>query len=209
MTKESGDEKLRLLVARLNTQQEKQAGQIDILCNDFVAAHRHFIKGLNAISFAADFYEAIAGTTALNDLLRTAGTLIREHIPEANVVFFLRREKNFELHIFEDEEPIGLEEKRIENCFTTELVDNIAKSNKICALDDMLELGLQASPSLLSKISAYAVPLSASGSAMGFILLYRPAENLLCEEQVKHISAISPGLSRSITSCRALACSDC
>jgi len=207
VTKKTDDEKLRLLVARLNAQQEKQARQIDILCNDFIAAHRHFIKGLNAISFAADFYEAIAGVTDLNDLLHTASTLIREHIPEANVVFFLRREKNFELHIFEDEEPIGPEEKRIENCFTTELVDNITKSNKICTLDDMLQMGLQANPSFLSKISAYAVPLSTGGSPLGFILLYRSAENLLNAEQVKHISSISTGLSRSIAACRVLASS--
>ena len=140
MNDERRNKRLRLLITRLNKERKKQAKQIDILCNDFVAAQKDFIKALNTIGFAADFYEAIAGLTELNELLCTAGNLIKGQIPDANVAFFLlaptiaegRQHGNFELHIFESDQPIDLEDRRIENFFTAELVGNIAKSNRIC-----------------------------------------------------------------------------
>ena len=38
--------RVRLLVKKLNTKRKKQAQKIDILCNDFIAAQRDFIKNL-------------------------------------------------------------------------------------------------------------------------------------------------------------------
>ena len=89
MNDERRNKRLRLLITRLNKERKKQAKQIDILCNDFVAAQKDFIKALNTIGFAADFYEAIAGLTELNELLCAAGNLVKDQIPDANVAFFL------------------------------------------------------------------------------------------------------------------------
>ncbi|GAH10763.1 unnamed protein product, partial [marine sediment metagenome] len=36
--------RLRLLVSKVNKQRKKQAQKIDILCNDFIAAQKDFIK---------------------------------------------------------------------------------------------------------------------------------------------------------------------
>ena len=212
MNDERRNKRLRLLITRLNKERKKQAKQIDILCNDFVAAQKDSIKALNTIGFAADFYEAIAGLTELNELLCTAGNLIKGQIPDANVAFFLlaptiaegRQHGNFELHIFESDQPIDLEERRIENFFTAELVGNISKSNRICTIEDMLGMGLAGSPACLEKISTAAIPLSTPASSMGFVLIYRSSRNQLTADELKAVSQITPGLGRSIASCRDL-----
>ncbi|MBE3144101.1 MAG: hypothetical protein IMZ61_09295 [Planctomycetes bacterium] len=212
MNDERRNKRLRLLISRLNKERKKQAKQIDILCNDFVAAQKDFIKALNTIGFAADFYEAIAGLTELNELLFAAGNLIKDQIPDANVAFFLlapstaegMQHDNFELHIFESDQPIDLEDRRIENFFTAELVGNIAKSNRICTIEDMLAMGLAGSPVCLEKISTAAIPLSTPASSMGFVLIYRSSRNQLTADELKAVAQITPGLGRSIASCRAL-----
>lgn len=200
------------MISRLNKERKKQAKQIDILCNDFVAAQKDFIKALNTIGFAADFYGAIAGLTELNELLFAAGNLVKDQIPDANVAFFLlapsiaegMQPDNFELHIFESDQPIDLEDRRIENFFTAELVGNIAKSNRICTIEDMLGMGLAGSPACLEKISTAAIPLSTPASSMGFVLIYRSSRNQLTADELKAVAQITPGLGRSIASCRAL-----
>jgi len=209
---ERRNKRLRQLISRLNKERKKQAKQIDILCNDFVAAQKDFIKALNTIGFAADFYGAIAGLTELNELLWAAGNLVKDQIPDANVAFFLLAPSiaegvqgdNFELHIFESDQPIELEDRRIENFFTAELVGNIAKSNRICTIEDMLGMGLAGSPACLEKISTAAIPLSTPGSSTGFVLIYRSSRNQLTADELKAVAQIMPGLGRSIASCRAL-----
>ncbi len=201
---------LRLLIGRLNKERKKQARQIDILCNDFVVAQKEFIVSLKAISFTANFYESITGLADLNELLVTAAKNIQSQIEGTNVVFFLRRENNFEMHIFDSiesidflaQEAIENNDRRIENFFTAELVDNIAASRWICSVDDMLAMGLQCSGSCLEKISAAAVPLSSNSGSLGFILLYRCSQKPLVPDEISCIGQISTGLSRSITACR-------
>ena len=93
--------KLRLLVRKVNKARKQQGRKIDILCNDFIAAQREFIKRLETINFAANFYEAIIGANDLNSLFYIAGELIKTKIPEANVAFFKRNQKDFKLHVSE------------------------------------------------------------------------------------------------------------
>jgi hypothetical protein len=195
--------RLRLLVSELNKERKKQAKKIDILCNDLIAAQREFIKRLDTISFTANFYEAIVGTTDLSTLILTAGKLIKDETPNSNVAFLLRQGESFELHMFESDQPITLEKQHLENCFTAELVSNICKSNKICTLDDMFAMGLEGKLTVLNKISAVTIPLGRLGSSLGFILIYRSSQNKLTPDELKNIAAIAPGLSRAIQSCQA------
>ena len=196
--------RLRLLIKKLNKDRKKQALKTDILCNDLIAAQRNFIRRLNTISFAANFYESIIGTTDLSGLLYTTVKLIKEKNADVNVTFFLRQSDNFELHMFQSEQPIILEKQQLENSFTPELMDNICKSNKICTLDDMFAMGLEGNLIGLNKISAVTIPLGLLGSSLGFILIYCSSENKLTADEVSNISAITCGLSRAIESCRAL-----
>ncbi len=195
--------RLRLLIKKLNKERKTQAKKIDILCNDLIAAQREFIKKLDTISFTANFYEAIIGTTDLSSLLLIADKLIKEEIPDANVAFLLRQADSFELHMSEKDKPITLEKQQLENCFTPELVDNICKSNKLCTLDDMFAMGLQGNLISLNKISAVTVPLSRLSSSLGFILIYRSSANKLTADELNNISAVTCGLSRAIAFCQA------
>ena len=197
-------ERLRRLFSKLNKERKKQAKKIDILCKDLIAAQRDFIKRLGTIGFTANFYESIVGMTDLSALLYTAAKLIRKQIADLSVAFFLRKQDNFELHLFGSERPIVLEKQGLENCFTTELVDNICKSNKLCTLNSLLEMGLQGSPAMLNKISAATVPLDQFGTSLGFILVYRSSENELTAEELDNVSAVTCGLSRAIQSCQVL-----
>lgn len=196
--------RLRLLTKQLNKKRKQQAKKTDILCNDFIAAQKEFIKKLNIISFTASFYESIIGTTDLNSLLYTTVRLIKDRVDDANITFFLRQAENFELHIFENAKPITFEKQHMENCFSPELMDNICRSNKICNLEDMFAMGLQGNLVGLNKISAVTVPLGRPGSSLGFILIYRSSENKVTADDLKNIFAVTSGLSRAIQSSREL-----
>jgi hypothetical protein len=195
--------RLRVLIHKVNKQRKKQAQKIDILCNDFIAAQKDFIKRLDTISFTANFYESIVGTGDLNELLYTAGKLIQEEITNSNVAFFLRQTEGFKLHIFESSDGAG-EQQHIENYFTAELVDNICKSNKPCTLNNLFAMGLEGNLGPLNKISAVTIPLSHLGSSLGFILIYRSVENKLTESELNNVCAVTRGLSQAIASCQAL-----
>lgn len=193
---------MRLLIKKLNQERKRQAKKIDIICNDLIAAHRSFIRTLNAITFAADFYKSIMGTTDLGRLLHTASKLIKDEIGDVNVSFFLRQADSFELHMFESDKPIVLEKQRLENHFTTELVEDISKSNKLCTLEDMFAMGLQANLTELNIISAVTIPLDGLGLPLGFILIYRSSENELKVDELNKITPVTPGLSRAIQACQ-------
>jgi len=196
--------RLRLLAKRLNKDRRKQAKQIDILCNDFIAAQRDFIKKLNAVSFAATFYESIIGATDLSSLLYAAVRLVKEEIDDANVTLFLRRADDFELHIFESSTPIAFEKQSLENCFNPDLMDNICKANNVCDLNDMFAMGLQGNLVGLNKISAVTVPLGRLGSSLGFILIYRSSQNKIAANELTNVCAVTSGLSRAIQCCQEL-----
>lgn len=196
--------RLRLLIGRLNKERKTQGKKIDILCNDLIAAHRDFIKKFDTLSFKANFYESIVGITNLNKLFDTVCRFIEDEIPDVNTTLFLRKPEGFELHISQSHQPITLKKQPLEDCFTAELVDCICKSNKICTLDDMFAMGLQANPTMLSKTSPLTIPLGQLGSSLGFLLLYRSSEKKLTHDELKNISAITPGLSLAIESCQAL-----
>jgi len=200
MDRKQRDRRLRLLIRKLNKERKKQAKKTDILCNDFISAQADFIKRLNTINFTANFYEAILGATDLRSLLYTAGKLIKDEIPESNATFFVLQQDKFELYMFESDQPITLEKQHLENRFTPELVDNICKSNKLCALDDMFAMGLQDNLVRLSNISAVTVPLCRFGSSLGFILIYRLSPQKLTPDELKNITAVNCGLSRAIQS---------
>ena len=178
--------------------------QIDILCNDFIAAQRGFMQTLKTIGFSADLQESIAGLTDLNQVLCAAGNLIQGQVRDANIAFFLMESGHLESHIFESSPPTELGEGQIETIFTAELVDNIVKSNRICTVEDMLGMGLQCSPACIEKISAAAMPLSGRSGPVGLILVYRSSQKPLTQDELMCITQIASGLGRSIGACWAL-----
>jgi hypothetical protein len=199
---EQRHKRLRLLIKKLNSERKRQAKKTDILCNDLIAAQRHFIKRLNIINFTANFCESIIGSTDLNGLLCTASSLIKEKIADANISFFLREAESFELYMFSSNRPVTIEKNRLEDFFSPDLVEDICRANKVCTIEDMFAMGLQGNLNALNKISAVTIPLGLFGSSLGFILVYQWVENKLTADEINSICAVTCGLSRAITSCQ-------
>lgn len=180
-----------------------------MLCNDLIAAQRDFIRRLNTISFAADFYKSIIGITDLARLLTTTRKLIKDELADVNVSFFLRNINSSTVpsglwDTPEGDKLITSAKKCFEKYFTNEVVENICKSNKICSIDEMFAMGLQGNLIELNKISAFAIPLGQFGQSVGFMLVYRSSENKLTADELHKISAVTCGLSRALQSCQAL-----
>lgn len=197
MKQQLSTKNLRRLVGSLNNDRKIQAKKIDILCNDLISAHRSFIKGLRSLSFAADFYESIIGIRRLDELLYTTAMLIKNEVPDTDLVFFLRKEKGVEKFEYHSN-PKDENNCRLERYFNGELIDNIFKSNKIISLEQMLEIGLQLSPAMLNQLSAFVIPLVRSQTPVGFILLYRITDPKLSISQLRDVASITTGLSGAI-----------
>jgi len=194
--------KVKLLVKKVNQQRKKQARQIDLLCNDLIGAHRKFIKALDTVSFTAKFYESVLAKTDLNDLLYTAGELIQAKIADANVIFFLKQDESFKMHLCTDEQEISEGNQRLERHFTSELVNAVCNSNKICDISCLCAMGLQVNPNLLNKLSVVTIPLNRFGPSLGFILVYRSSQDELTPAETASITAVTSGLCRAIQSCQ-------
>ena len=196
--------RLRLLTKGLNKERKKQSLQIDILCNDLIAAQRDFIQMLKTVSFTASFYESIIGIIDLNDLLFTAFKQIRRGNDDTRIAFFLRQAESFETHAFESDQSKAFENEQLESCFSQDLIESICLSNKCCTLEDIFEMGLGGDLTVLNGTSAVTIPLGAFGSSSGFMLVCRDADNRLTADEISDISAVTSGLSEAIARCQSL-----
>lgn len=197
------NKRLRYLISRLNKERRKQDKKIDILCSDLVGAQKTFIGKLDTFVFAASFYESIIGKIELDELCCAAGRVIKEEVRDVNVALFIRQQNDFELYAIADNQTAE-DIEPLENAFSRALVDNVCKNNQPCMLDEMLAMGLQLKPSVLSKISAAAIPLVRSGLSVGFILVYRWSGKAIEKEELKNILAVTSGLASAIVSCQAI-----
>jgi len=194
----SRNKRVRTLVRTVNAQRKKQAAQIDILCNDFIAAQKDFLEALNRLSFTADFYESLLAAAEPDEVFSIASECIKARISNLNVGIFTRGSGSFELRMFESAPGDGLADYPLESCFNTEAVDQVCTSNKICSLDELLEMGLQANPKAAEQLSAFAIPFGPCGASTGFILLYRTKQKPITGDQLKYIVAITTGLAAAI-----------
>jgi transcriptional regulator with GAF, ATPase, and Fis domain len=190
-------------INKLNAIRHKQAQKIDILCNDMVLAGKDVINQINLLTFTVDFYESIAGQTDISILLDKAARQVREFVQDCNVAIFLTNTNGFELHMADDN-PIEFDCSKIESYFTEEVVNEICRSNNICSMEDMCEVGLQGNPNVLGKLSAAAVPLGRFSEPIGFILICRSINNKLTANELNKVATITPGLRNAINGCHTL-----
>jgi hypothetical protein len=202
MSQSQRHKRLRLLVRKLNKERKRQASQIDILCNDLIAAHRGFVKRLGGVSFAGTFYKNLLGDTELRGLLVKAGRFIREEFPGTNVTFFLRHPEGCRLYAVNNQDACQVEDQPLEELFSPELVDNLCKSNRVCLLNEMFGMGLDGNLNELGNVSAAAFPLNDLGRSLGFMLLYRPMSHPLRQEELQKVGLVTCGLSHAIKGCR-------
>jgi transcriptional regulator with GAF, ATPase, and Fis domain len=190
-------------IRKLNAIRHKQAQKIDILCNDMVLANKDVIEQLRVLTYTVDFYESIAGEIDMTVLLDKAARQVRQFVQDSNVAIFLTNSNGFELHMADDS-PIEVDGGKIEGYFTEEVVNEICRSNKICSLDDMCNMGLQGNPNILNNISAAAVPMGRFSEPVGFILICGNAENKLAPKELEKVATITPGLRNAINACQSM-----
>ena len=198
MSQTERNERLRLLIRRLNKQRKQQASQIDILCNDLIGAHRSFLQRLQDLGFAAEFYRSLLGGTDVNGILARAGRVIKQELPGAGVTFFLRQPDGFELHACPGDESLYGEPQGPQDDFDSELVDSICRHNRPCTLDDVVAMSTQGNLGTLRKYSLATLPLSDLGRSLGFVLLSCPLPQVLNAADVRRISPVMRGLAQAI-----------
>lgn len=181
------------MIRALRSRHKKQAGQIDILCNDIVSAHREFSLKLARLNFAVSFYEALLSAADREALLDIAVQSIRTEIDDASAAVFLLEDNGFDVHLagglYE-----AAESHSFRDWFTRGLVDHISRTNRVCSLEQLLRMGLQGPPAILKTLSAAAVPLGRFGQGLGFIFVYRHAGHPLTSEELSRVAGISSGL---------------
>ena len=198
MSQTERNQRLRLLLRRLNKQRKQQASQIDILCNDLIGAHRSFLQRLQEIGFAAEFYRSLLGGTDANGILTRAGRVIRQELPGAGVSFFLRQSDGFELHACPGDESLYSDHPGPQDDFDSELVDSICKHNKPCTFDDIVAMSTGSTLAALRKYSLATLPVSDLGRSLGFVLLYCPLPQALNAADVRRVGPVMCGLAQAL-----------
>jgi hypothetical protein len=180
----------------LRLRQEKQAQQIDILCRDMVSAHRQFSVKLARMIDVTEFYKDLMGCSSLQETVDASIRLIEQRIVSAAGAVCLLDEGGFDIRVNGGLGDIDVSE--LQTWFTKELVHNISLTPRVCSLNQLLRMGLQAPPSILKTISAAAVPLNRSGRAVGFMFIVCPASNPLTAEDLSFAAAVSAGFCNAI-----------
>lgn len=202
MSQTERQERLRMLIKRINKERKRQAAQIDILCNDLIVAQKSFLGRLDGIRFAAEFHKSLLGVNDLQRLLSQAARSIQKEIPGTNVSFFLRQAEGIGLALSERQKNLTVDERFVEDYFHPELADRICKVNESCSMTDLFGLGLEGSPKGFKQISLVTLPLSDLSRPLGFVLLSRPISRPLAASEQRKIGLVTCGLSRAIAGCR-------
>lgn len=188
------NERALRVIRLLRGREQRQHKKIDILCRDIVGAHGEFVEKIATLSFVLRFQETLLGISDLTSILDGASGFLRDNLSGTGVAIFLVEPKGFDIHFTSLPEDFSVEKGHFESWFTPQMVQEISRSNHVCTLDHMLQMGMQANPSMLKHLNAAAVPLGKMGKGVGFILLYRQAGRPLTKDELGYVSAAAPGL---------------
>ncbi|MBN1786990.1 MAG: hypothetical protein JW806_01195 [Sedimentisphaerales bacterium] len=195
---EPKNSKRRQLIRKLNTVRRTQKQQIDILCNDILAAHGDFIKHLNNFRFTADFYENLLGAKNLASLSTAAAEFIAENIPDCNVAIIFSTSDAPHINFCLQDANLEDISSNISPQLTTQMIEAVCQSSKVCGADELCRIGFVAGPSVLKKISLAAIGLNNTGPALGMILLYRAAEKPFSRSELANVLSITKGLAKAV-----------
>lgn len=188
------------VIRSLHSRRRELTKKIDILCNDMVTAHSDFSVKLSKLNFVTAFYESLLNCSTLDDVLDVSVSGIRASIEQADAAIILLADNGFDVHVTEQNLSDSIEKTQFRSWFTRELVSSISQMNRICSLEQLLQMGLQGPPAIMKTISIAAIPLGRLGQGLGLVLVYRPADMPLRSEELSRIAAVSGGLRKAILS---------
>lgn len=186
------------VIRHLRDRQATQNRKIDILCSDMVSAHHLFAQKQARMNFAVAFYEALLGCCDQTSLLATAVRTIEANVQGAGGAVFLLEDGGFRIYGDPDRSLAEIKTHHLQDWFTQPIIHQISQMNRMCSLEQLLRMGLQGPPAILKTISAAALPLGRFGQGLGFLFLYRCAENPLTAEELSRVAAVTAGLRQAI-----------
>ncbi len=188
---------IRTLRGKLN----RQNRQINMLCRDMVDAHSQFVLKMSQLNFSAAFCETLLAARDIETLIELAAMVFGKHLKNASTAVFLLDGRGYNIHIGSHSQSSN-EKEVFENWFSPAVVAEISRNNRVCTMQEMLAIGLQANPASLKHIAAIAVPLGQLGRGVGFVLLYRPADMPFDQHEASMASVAASGLRSAIMSFR-------
>lgn len=165
-----------------------------------VSAHRDFTIKLSKLNFVVSYQEALLGCADLKEVLNVAIKGIHDAVEETDAAVFLLSDRGFDVHLADSGSSEPVEKQHFKHWFTRELVNTVSQMNRICTLEQLLRMGLQAPPGVLKTVSIAAIPLGRLGQGVGFVLVYRRSDLPLQAEELSRLAAVSGGLREAISS---------
>jgi hypothetical protein len=197
---EQKNSKMRQLIRKLNNIRRTQKQQIDILCNDILAAHGDFINHLKSFRFAADFYERLLDATNLDTLAASTSEFFAENIKGCSVAIILTISDVPQIHFYSKDPSLEDIPSHISPHLTAKMVESVCQSSQICRADELCRMGFFAGPAVLKRISLAAIGLNNTGPVLGMILLYRPADKPLRDVELAQVVSVVKGFAKAVKS---------
>lgn len=172
-----------------------------MLCRDMVDAHSQFVLKMSQLNFVAAFYETLLAARDVEMLIDLAAMVFQQHLKNSSTAVFLLDGRGYGIHIGSGSRSL-IEKEVFENWFSPTVVAEISRNNKVCTMQEMLAMGVQANPASLKHLAAIAVPLGQLGHGVGFVFLYRPADMPFDQHEASMASAAASGLRSAIMSFR-------
>ena len=193
--------KIRNLVKTLNTKRKAQARQIDILCNDIVSAHKTFTLQLNEMMYANEIFESLIGIRTTEDIISQTSAILRKNLADSNIAIYLKTTGKFEFHHSDMVTQTCFQAIELEKCFTPEIAENICKSNSVCNLNNLFEMGFNGSVNMLKNISLATIPMNKFKPATGFILIYKNSNEPLTVEDLQKSAIAATAIGKALVTC--------
>ena len=190
----------RKLISKLNKERKSQNKKIDILCNNLISTQKKIVEQLQEYNFTLEFCQSIAGQTDLGRLIRQSQELIQMYFANCGVGLFLLESGDFAFHSADGECGTDFDVNKVESFFTNDVVNYVCHSNSVCSLSDISSAGI-GDISELNKLSIYAIPLSGFGRSVGFIMIWRKAENPIKKTEIERLCSVSPILAKAVRGC--------
>lgn len=186
--------RMRQLVRKLSHIRRQQKKQIDILCNDILAAHGNFINHLKNFRFAADFYENILGINNPDLLAKAVGEFFNNNLNGINTASVFMVSGQPQVHLYATDANLEDIPSQINPYLTGRMVQMICQTGSICGADELCKMGFFAGPAVLKKISLAAIGLNKAGPAQGMLVIYRSKETPLTGGELAQAASVVGGL---------------